>query len=130
MNTEQCHKLIIQAYGCNGGLELAKALLQAGTPGEENQNSNSVPWCICGNCRNMDQPIENVCCRKTPYITTHEWFETVVLDSNVLLAAIASRADVFADELSWSVSDYRKAAYRQYIMWEYGYLGRSNHKVP
>ena len=61
--------------------------------------------------------------------TMHEWFETVVLDSNVLLAAIASRADVFADELSRGVSDYRKAAYRQYIMWECGYLGRSNCKV-
>ena len=68
----------------------------------------------------MDQPIENVCCRKIPCITTHKWFETVVLDNNVLLAAIASRADVFADELSRDASNYRKAAYRQFLLALYG----------
>ena len=77
----------------------------------------------------MDQPIENVCSRKIPCITTHEWFDTVVVDNNVLLAAIANRADVFADELSRDASDNRKAAYKQYIMWEYRYLGRNNRKA-
>ena len=42
-----------------------------------------------------------------------------MLDSNILLAAIASRAYVFTDQLSCGVSDNRKVAYRQYIMSEY-----------
>ena len=47
-----------------------------------------------------------------------------MLDSNILLAAIASRAYVFADQLSCGVSDNRKVS-----MSEYRYLGKSNHKV-
>ena len=125
---EQCHKLLVEAYGCNGGLQMAKAFLHSGDPVQQPQPGN-LPWCIWGHCRQMDQPVENVCCQSVPCVTTQDFFETVVLDFNVLLAAIASRADIFADEISREPSDYRKAAYQQYMMWKYGYLGRSNRQV-
>ena len=46
----------------------------------------------------MELPIENVCCKQRPCITTTEFFESVVLDSSVLAVAIVSRCDIFADD--------------------------------
>jgi len=46
LNTEECHKLIIEAYGCNGGLQMAKAFLHSGNPVPQPQRQN-LPWCIC-----------------------------------------------------------------------------------
>ena len=50
-----------------------------------------------------------------------------MLDSNILSVAIVNRSDTFADEPDYS--PHRKAAYRQWIMWQHGYLGRTNRKV-
>ena len=81
---------------------------------------NAVPW---------NSPFENVCCEQRPCITTTGFFESVVLDSNVLLVAIVNRCDTFADDPDYSPQSYRKAAYRQWVMWQHGYLGRANRKV-
>ena len=42
-------------------------------PGSSPSNE-SVPWCICNNCREMDTAVENVCCRKSPCVTSYESF--------------------------------------------------------
>ena len=34
-----------------------------------------------------------------------------------------------ADDLDFSTNSYRKAAYRQYILWRYGRLGKGNRRV-
>ena len=52
-----------------------------------------------------------------------------VLDTSVLSIAIVNRSDVFADDLEYSPASYRKAAYRQWILWQHGYLGRANRRV-
>ena len=93
------------------------------------QSNNQLGWCTCGKCCAMELPIENVCCKQWPCITTTEFFESVVLDSSVLAVAIVNRCDIFADNPDYSLESYRKAAYRQWVMWQHGYLGRSNRKV-
>jgi len=57
-------------------------------------------------------------------------FDLVVLDEVVLLVAQRYRQDVLAAEED---NDYnrgkRHAAYRQFILWTYGYLGSGNRRV-
>ena len=56
------------------------------------------------------------------FCTTNIWSHTVSI-------AIVSRSDVYADDPECSPASYRKASYRQWIMWQHGYLGRSNRRV-
>ena len=77
----------------------------------------------------MPVPIQNVCCRQRCCNTTFEFFDTSVLDIDVLTIAIHRRYDNYGDEPLFTPAEYRKAAYRQYIIWQHTYLGRGNHKV-
>jgi len=43
--------------------------------------------------------------------------------------AIVNRSDVFDDEPDYSPSSYRKAAYRQWIMWQIESTGWGNRQV-
>ena len=45
------------------------------------------------------------------------------------MVAIHNRADIMADPINYSPASYRKAAYGQYILKEYGHLGRGNHRI-
>ena len=94
---DQCHKLIMEAYIQVGGISLAKALLEGSSqppPGA----SNNLPWCVCGKCRNMPTPEENVCCRSHTCLTTTDMFETIVLNRDVLSVAIVHQADVYSED--------------------------------
>jgi len=48
---------------------------------------------------------------------------------SVLSIAIMNRSDVFADDPEYTPASYRKAAYRQWILWQHGYLGKTNRRV-
>ena len=133
LTRHQCCQLIVAAYSSRGGIQLAKGILggdssSPSSPPPQPQ-SNDLPWCKCGKCQPMPLPVENVCCRQRPCITTSEAFESIVLDSHVLSVAIVSRSDTFADDPDYTSASYRKAACRQWVMWQHGYLGRSNRKV-
>ena len=124
-----------KSFSDHGGMELLKAIIEGaepGNPGPDPGNtgaSSSMPRCICGRCRVMPLEIENVCCRKRPCVTAQDFFQSAVLDMNVLSIAIVNRSDVFADDPDYSPSSYRKAAYHQWILWQHGYLGRANRRV-
>ena len=116
----------------HGGVGLATSLLQSANEGpEQDQPSNqaSPQWCVCGNCQPMGTPTEDVCCRKTSCVTRHEEFYLLCINYLVLTVAILGRVDIRADPIDYSPSSYRKAAYRQYIYWVHGYLGRGNRRV-
>ena len=132
----QCHQIIIKAFSNRGGLELVQSLL---VPDSNQQQPNPDPdpdpdprglsWCICGKCRPMPLALENVCCRQSPCITMSEMFDTNVLNRDVLSIAIVSSADVLASHPIYNPASYRKAAYRQWIMWQRGYMGRGVRRV-
>ena len=82
-------------------------------------NPETLPWCICGRCVNMDQSRENVCCRKRVCCTTEEYFRATTLDHNVLQLQIRLAADYRVEVPNYSHNGYRKAAYRQYILSQY-----------
>lgn len=86
-------------------------------------------WCICGVCRPMPDEQENKCCGKITCVTSFVTFRNVCTDRDVLVMAIRARCDIRADEMDYSMNSFRKAAYRQYILWRYKNLGRGTRKV-
>ena len=108
-----------------GGLELLQPIKGGGPPVDEPQPSDQPGWRISGRCRPMPLPAENLCCR------TLEFIQSAVLDINILSIAVVNRSDIilFADDPDYSPSGYRKAAYRQWMLWNHGYLGRANRRV-
>jgi hypothetical protein len=72
---------------------------------------------------------ENVCCGERECVTTRGYFRAVTLDYDVLRVAVRYRADWFADRPDYSPSGMRKAAYRQYILSVYGYLGSGTRRI-
>ena len=75
-------------------------------------------WCVCGVCRVMRSEEENKCCGKICCVTSFVTFQNTCTDREVL-------------QIDYSTNSYRKAAYRQYILWRYKETGEGQLKgVP
>ena len=72
---------------------------------------------------------ENKCCGQRPCLTTTPTFKSLVMCRESLHVAIVGRTDIFVDRSDFSNEGMRYAAYRQYILWQNGYLGRGNRRV-
>ena len=130
LGNAQQEQLLVELLQDRGGVELAKCLLQRSTNGDESQPpQGALPWCKCGKCRHMDNVVERLCCKMRPCITTTDAFHDTCLNRNVLSVCILDRSDFYGDVVDFSPASFRKAAYRQYIMFSHGYLGRGNRKV-
>ena len=86
-------------------------------------------WCKCGHCRQMNRAIKNLCCKKKDCVTLTQRFYKLCLDPDILQLCILNRADIRNDPVDNSTRQFRKAAYRQFILDKYGYLGKGNRKV-
>lgn len=86
-------------------------------------------WCTCGVCRPMPTEEENKCCGKIRCFSSFVTFQNTCTDRDVLVMAIRGRCDIRAEEPDYSTNSFRKAAYRQYILWRYKKLGRGNRRV-
>ena len=97
-------------------------------PAAEN---NSPEWCNCGHCIVILTQDENKCCspREMPCISTTPLFQQLVLDGNVLDIAMRYREDVLVMDHPRNNENFRHAAYRQYVLWQHGRLGRGNQRV-
>ena len=93
------------------------------------QNEGIPEWCVCSNCRPMPQEIENKCCKLKKCITLSSRFAKVCLDTDVLELCIRNTSDIRNDREDTSSRAFRKAAYRQFILSLYGYLGKGNRRV-
>lgn len=101
-----------------------------GTPDPTPPSGSSlIPWCKCGMCQIMPQDIENKCCSQRRCVTIHSRFSKLCLDPDVLQVAIRNRGDIRNDRDDNSTRAFRKAAYRQFVLDRYGYLGKGNRKV-
>ena len=87
------------------------------------------PWCTCGVCRPMSTEEENKCCGKIRCLTSFVTFQNTCTDRDELVMAIRGRSDIRAEEPDYSTNSFRKAAYRQYILWRYKKLRKGNRKV-
>ena len=77
----------------------------------------------------MTIPLAGVFAETAGLSTTFDDFHIICLEHSVLTVAIHNRADIYADPIDYSPASYRKASYRQYILKEYGHLGRGNRRV-
>ena len=128
LSSAAMEKLLIKLL-CNGrgSLDYARNIAKNfddPEPDDPSAVEEDLPeWCVCGNCVPMENPQEQKC------ITSYELFQNLCLDRNVLEVAIKARCDMRADDPDFSTNSYRKAAYRQYILWRYGRLGKDNRRV-
>ena len=103
---------------------------QAHAPETHETIEGSVPdWCVCGCCRPMPQEVENKCCRQKKCITYSSRFAKLCLDRDVLELCIRNTRDIRNDQEDNSTRAFRKAAYRQFVLSRYGYLGKGNRRV-
>lgn len=99
----------------------------AGLPG--------VPWCTCGNCRDMPTDRERKCCGQEPIycISRLPHFSLYCLDEGNLRIHRQFREDLLVVRLAREPGDdnreYRYAAYRHYTFWQHGSLGQGNRFV-
>ena len=77
----------------------------------------------------MPRAIENLCSKKKYCVTLTQRFYKLCLDPDILQLCILNRADIRNDPFDNSTQQFREAAYRQFILDKYGYLGRGNRKV-
>lgn len=100
------------------------------TPDRPRQPALPFPdWCKCGHCRQMPTEIENVCCREKNCITLTQRFHKLCLYPNILQLCSLNRSNITNYRYDKSTEQFRKAAYRLFILDKYGYLGRGNRKV-
>ncbi|XP_055003828.1 P2X purinoceptor 7 [Boleophthalmus pectinirostris] len=91
--------------------------------------------CVCGKCRDMPTLIERKCCGKPPQhcISLMPHMDLFILEDGVLRLARRIwndlRAEEDSQELGESNREFRFAAYRQFVVWRYGILGRGNRIV-
>ena len=90
-------------------------------------------------CKCVASIEENVCC-KNPIlsdaddfvgmtcITMAETFQTVCLNKNVLKTALSTWNNFYQDGKDLANDNMRFIAYKQFISWTYGYLGKKKRK--
>lgn len=110
-------------------LQKKKALAPAGDPEQPSPTREQAPWCQCRICRPMKWEQENVCCKKRTCITSYTSFSNICLDRDILEVCIKARCNIGAEDFNFSMESFRKADYRQYVLWTYGHLGRGNRRV-
>ncbi|XP_078025266.1 P2X purinoceptor 7-like [Epinephelus lanceolatus] len=115
---------------------------QQDAPEESQQprmNMDISQWCSCGNCEQMPTEPENICCMEIPQVTRrlqqlpeppscmvdHPGLEPVCLNVFSLQNALnIYRADYGPLRLRGIVHQYRYLAYRSFVSWCWGFLGR------
>ena len=113
-----------------GSVDLSKNFTKVREdPEPSDPYSSELGWCVCGVCRRMPDERENVCSRRRTCVTSCAIFSNINLDQEVLVLAIRARCDIRADVPNYSTNSYRKAAYRQYVLFKYGKLGSGNLRV-
>ncbi len=97
----------------------------------QDPDNDSPEWCKCDHCTVMPTQEENKCCTTTrcPCISRTNLFRQLVLDGNVLEIAMRYREDVLVLNNVRNNQNFQHAAYRQYVLWQHGRLGRRNRRV-
>lgn len=97
--------------------------------------SGQPPWCVGQRCRGMATFVEQKCCGQHPdyCISILPHMEAYILEEGVLRLARRIWNDIRAltdnPEPGQSNRQFRHAAYRQFVVWQYGALGQGHRVV-
>ena len=83
-----CNRLLCD----HGRVGFAKSMLDSGLCVSEQQGTGPA-WCICGNCKEMGNPTENVCCQKGKCITKYEEFFSLCVNHMFLTLGILDKLE-------------------------------------
>ncbi|XP_054606778.2 P2X purinoceptor 7-like [Nothobranchius furzeri] len=89
----------------------------------------SPSWCVCLQCRNMATPLEQKCCQQQPQNCTSllPHMDFYILNEGAWRLARRIWNDLRAEADIWDPGEshrqFRYAAYRNFIVWQYGLLG-------
>ena len=98
--------------------------------GTTSTHSTDPNFCMCGYCREMPTDKERVCCKQRRLCTSRtNAFNNICIESENLSTAIRNMADTYVFTPVYDNRAMRHAAYRQFVMWHHGYLGRGNRRV-
>ena len=87
-------------------------------------------WCICGQCKEMPDERQRVCCRNDHYNHEHPIFEQHILLEASLELAMRNNSDHLHYPFDpTNPGCWRFTAYRQYALWAWGRLGKHDRKV-
>ena len=111
--------------------DIVSAELPGGNGAPDPDPDNTPEWCNCGQCMAMPTQEENKCCARTrrPCVSRQALFNQIVLDANILDIAMRYREDVLVLNNNRNNENFRHAAYRQFVLWQHGRLGRGNRRV-
>ena len=130
---ELLEDLIVElAASGNGSLDHLQDLvhvIQDSSDDVQQSTPALIHWCKCGVCTIMPSAEERKCCGKKQCVTSFHTFRKVCLDRDILEVCAKTQADHFAEDFEFSTSSFRKAAYRQFVMWKYGKLGYGNRRI-
>lgn len=91
---------------------------------------NVPDFCVCGQCQEMPTDKERICCKERRLCRAKSaTFHNICVESENLCTAIRNMADTYVFTPTYHNRAMRHAAYRQYIMWQHGYLGKGHRKV-
>lgn len=130
MSEVSLRALVTQVFSRNPGLVFdALPPLDSTTP-----RNDALPWCTCGNCREMATDAERKCCGQGPdyCISKLPHFDLYCLEDGYLRIHRDYRNDVLVVAEVREPGDnrqFRYTAYRQYIFWQHGSLGQGNRRV-
>lgn len=94
------------------------------------QGPNKPEWCVCMKCREMPTDVERKCCGQPP-----QHCISLLPHVDIYILRLARRIwnDIRAREDPPNPGEdnkqFRHVAYRQFVVWQYGALGRGNRIV-
>ena len=92
-------------------------------PPSSSSSSGNVPaWCVCTFCQTMPTADENKCCDRADCLVGSRLFSLFCLNTNVIELGMRDRDDILCSPPVRNNDEYRYAAYRQFILWQYGKL--------
>ena len=91
-------------------------------------------YCVCGFCRDdmrEKYPSKKICCGQSPCVTTSTHFRAFCLNSDILQTSMPQYTYYNVDgELEFKASKFRHTAFRHFILWNFGKLGKFIRQCP
>ena len=111
--------------------DIVSGELPGGNGAPDPEPGNTPEWCNCGRCMAMPTQEENKCCARTrrPCVSRQALFYQIVPDANIFDIAMRYRENVLVLNNNRNNENFRHAAYRQFVLWQHGRLGRGNRRV-